>query len=76
MKKTIISLACVLFLATLCFAQSDDPRLSTQAGMNEMAYEKFEKTEKEMNSIYRQILEENKEDGNFIKEIKNRRSPG
>jgi tetratricopeptide (TPR) repeat protein len=70
MKRIIIFLVCFLSLTTLCFAQSDDPRQNTQSGMTEIAEEDYDKSEKEMNTMYAQILEEYKEDGNFIKKMK------
>jgi uncharacterized protein YecT (DUF1311 family) len=56
---TIIS----FFICTLCISQ-------TQNEMNQEAYASYQKADKELNTVYKKILNEYKADTEFIKNLK------
>ena len=61
MKRTLIIL--ILTLSINCFAQ-------TQAEMNKEAYRTYQKADKELNSVYKNILAEYKADTIFVENLK------
>jgi uncharacterized protein YecT (DUF1311 family) len=61
MKRTLIIL--ILTFSINCFAQ-------TQAEMNKEAYRTYKKADKELNSVYKNILTEYKSDSIFVENLK------
>ena len=69
MKKSIVLLT-LLCTATLFANEVQCKEDGTQIEMNQCAYEDFEKADKELNRVYKEIRKKNKKDKFFLKKLK------